>query len=158
MFNFTEEENQTTQCDDDHAFNPPSPTPTNFSVSRSSTSQLQRSYLHLGFCSCAIQIITFISIPIRSMYFPNELLKKSAQERCLLTVSSSLRLELASQPLKAKHYSLSWNMWVWEGQKLFTKTHKLCKTQNNIMAKENVDLTLYIILRLNHKFCSLLVF
>ena len=122
---------------------PPSPTPTNFSVSRSSTSQLQRSYLHLGFCSSAIQIITFISIPIRSMYFPNELLKKSAQERCLLTVSSSLRLELASQPLKAKHYSLSWNMWVWEGQKLLTKTHKLCKTQNNIMAKENVDKIFY---------------
>ena len=40
--------------------------------------QLRRSYLHFGFCTNAIQIIIFISILIRSMYFPSEFPNKSA--------------------------------------------------------------------------------
>ena len=71
---------------------------------------------------------------------------------------SSLRFQLAPQPLMTKQYSL--NMWVWAAQTLLTTAlRNNLKTQNVTKAKENVDLTSYILLCLNnHNFRSFVDF
>ena len=157
MSNFTEEENQTTQCDNDLAYNPPFPTPTNFSVSRSSTSQLRQSYLHLGFCISSIQIIIFISIPIRSMYYPNELLKKSAQWRCHLSAFfATFRARISTFNGEAL-FTVEYVSLFGKGKRCSQKHINYVKHKTiNTMAKENADLTSYVLLCLNHNFCSFL--